>query len=84
MKSTEIKKLTIKMGKHEVDLTPDEARELRDVLDDLFGKSERIVTVPQPYIVPTYPYRWWYYEPSWKYMPTDTITVSYTADNSSS
>ena len=38
-----IKKLTLKIGKREITLTPDEARKLHQALDSLFEKEVKVV-----------------------------------------
>ena len=52
----EIQKIKIKIDKKEIDLSLEEARELKQLLEDLFGKVEYI---PMPYPQPVYPYRYW-------------------------
>jgi hypothetical protein len=66
MKSVEIQKLVIRIGEKEITLGLDEAKELRDILNDTFGTKE-IVRTPQteriyvPYFQePVQPYYWWY------------------------
>ena len=53
---SEIKKIVLSVGDKEIELTPDEAKELRKILGDLFGEKETTV-VPMPYpVYPNYPY----------------------------
>lgn len=58
--TVEIAKVTINLGDKTLELTPDEAKELKHILSELFG-SERVVNVPQPYpvYVRPYPYGYW-------------------------
>ena len=64
MSEISISKINIRIGKKEVELTPDEAKELQEILNETFGKKE-IVYIPSPYPVvqpvqPVYPpYRYW-------------------------
>ena len=57
-----IEKVNIKIGKEEIPLTPKQAKELRDLLNDLFGETRKEY-VPYPYPYPVYPYyrRWDYW-----------------------
>lgn len=50
---SELKKIVLQIGEKEIELTPDEAKELKKVLGDLFGE-DKTVFVPNPY--PVYPY----------------------------
>jgi hypothetical protein len=57
--STEIKKVVIRMGKKDVDLTLEEARELKDALAAFFPSS---IPISYPIIIERDPYwarRWW-------------------------
>ena len=54
--STEVKKIVIQMGKKDVELTLDEAKELRNALDDLFPMKSGPIIVP---VYPSWPYRYW-------------------------
>jgi len=55
---SEIKKIVLEIGDKEIELTPDEAKELKDVLNNLFGEKD-IVYIPKPYPV-YHPYpHWW-------------------------
>jgi len=56
---SEIKKIVLSVGDKEIELTPDEAKELRKILGDLFGEKETTV-IPVPYPVqPYYPWTIW-------------------------
>lgn len=52
-----VKKIVIEVGKREMTLSPKEAEELRDVLNEVLGQ-DRITTLPYPVSVerPIYPY----------------------------
>jgi hypothetical protein len=61
-KMVQVKSLTIKIGEREIEMTVEEAKNLKGVLDSLFEKEivvkKEIEVVPQPY--PVYPnYPWW-------------------------
>jgi hypothetical protein len=58
MTEVSISKICIKIGEKEVELSPDEAKELQEILNDMFGKRETVY-VPQPYPVYPNPYRYW-------------------------
>lgn len=62
MATVEVKKVSIKIGKKEIELSLEEAKELKQVLNDTFGK-ERVVTVPSSPIIIERPVRrpWPYY-----------------------
>jgi uncharacterized membrane protein len=55
--SVEIKKIVIKINDTELSLSPDDARELKKILDELIGTKETVY-------VPSYPHYpiYWYYE----------------------
>lgn len=73
----EIKKIVIKIKDKESELTLEEAEELWEVLDDLFSKEQRIITVPYyPYTVP-HIWKWW--EPTW--ISTETYSITCTSSN---
>lgn len=44
--SATIEKITIRLGKRSIDLTPDEARELRDVLEDVLAPKAKEPVFP--------------------------------------
>jgi len=81
-----IKKIELDLGGKIVSLTPQQAQNLKDALDDLFGKEivkvieKEFITIPQPY--PVYrdiePWRpRWYYDKVW----CDSNTASYKYDS---
>ena len=76
-KSIELKRLVIKIGDKELNLTPDEAKSLKGILDELFEESEKIERIiVQPYPYPYYPVI--YYEP-YKWTKTYTYPqITYT------
>ena len=69
-KDVEIKKMVIKMGKKDVDLSIDEAKKLHEALDTLFGKKE----------VYSYPYWDWRWDRDVVYCNNSTSTLEFTAD----
>ena len=54
----EVKKIQLKIGKKEISLTPDEAKKLKEVLNDLFDKEIIKEVIKETY--PVVPY--WYYK----------------------
>lgn len=78
-KKVKVSKIKIEIGENEFELTLEQARELRDLLEDTFGK-----TIYQPYPItnpiiverPIYtrPYRYW--EPTWTYTSGTTAISS--------
>jgi hypothetical protein len=83
----ELKKLVIKIHGKELMLTPQEAKELKGILDELFEESKEIEKVlPVPYPYPVYPWReviyvkpWtWEYHPMWTTIGTGNMI--YTAN----
>ena len=64
-KKATIKTIRIAMGDTEVELTPEEARGLRDALNEIYAAPAERVTlpIPTPYPVPVWPRwpqeRWW-------------------------
>jgi len=60
--TTKIDKIVLKIGKNVVELSPDEAKELKDMLNELYG-GEQVKYIPSPYTI--YP-RWIYSDP-WEY-----------------
>ena len=78
-----VDKISIKIGERELSLTPKQAKELRDILDEMYP-----ATTTPPY-VPIYidrwrerwPYRHWDW--TWGSGTSDTYTVSDTSGNSS-
>ncbi len=80
----ELKKLVIKIGDKELELTPEEAKTLKQVLSDLFEESEKIVekiyvqpypyfpiTVFSPQVIYIEPQKWAY-----PYITYGTITTT--------
>lgn len=65
--AVEIKKIIVRIGEVELSLLPEQAKELKSVLDDLLGKKETVFfPVYQPPIIyypvppiPTAPYYTW-------------------------
>ena len=57
-----IAKIIVKIGNKSIELTIDEARELYDNLDDMFGDKNTMI--PYPFIPETpYPIQPWHYYP---------------------
>jgi hypothetical protein len=79
-KTVEISKVNIKIGKKEIELSVEEAKELKEILNETFGEKG-VVYIPQPYPVYERPWRWRYWgEPTWTYVSggTDATTQCYT------
>jgi hypothetical protein len=76
-KKVEVSKINIKIGKKEIPLSLNEAKELRDILNDTFGKQETVYLSGTPYPVYPRPYRYWY--PT--YAPYVTYSGSNVSDN---
>lgn len=74
MSDVEIKKLQIKIGKKEVNLSIDEAKQLHAALGEMFGKPERVEKVTE--VIRDRPYYWpWQssdYRPRWSNAPVLT------------
>ncbi len=66
MTKIQVDKIRISIGRKVLELTPDELRELRDVLDATFPTETRYVP-SQPIIIerPTYPRPWRYWDTTW-------------------
>ena len=66
MRKTAIKKVVIEIDGKDVELTMEQARELKTALDELFGEKVREVRIPEPYpVYPRRPYVWPWREPVW-------------------
>ena len=62
MEKAEIKKIVLDLGDKEVELTPEQAKSLWELLDELYGKVVHPVTYPI-YIDRYVPHRpYWYYD----------------------
>ena len=46
MEKVEIKSIKIKIGKVEANITIEEAKKLKGLLEDIFGKEKEVVTIP--------------------------------------
>ena len=59
--TVKIAKINIKMGKKKVSLSVEEAKELRDLLNDTFGEQKAIFMPSSPIIIdrPYHPWRYW-------------------------
>ena len=68
MDKVEIKTVNIQVGKKQLSLTVEEAKKLKEVLGELFGK-EIVKEVNEIHHYDHYPYRWY-----WDYQPTTPIT----------
>lgn len=69
-KKVKVSKINIKVNKNtEIELSLEEAKELQKLLNDTFGTSERVITVPSaPAIIPypVFPRPWRrYWEVTW-------------------
>jgi len=72
-KNVKVSNINIKIGKKEVTLTLEEAKELRELLNETFGDKETMY-VPNPY--PVYPIwerpcRWYYWDVTYHTTNTD-------------
>ena len=84
MKNISIENITIKIGKKTIELTPDEAKELKYQLDGFIGVKEYVPYYPLtiPYIIPSCPYvapaEPYYppYEVTWGPVTSDICTVT--------
>ncbi len=74
MAKAKIEKVVIAIGKKKIDLTTEEAQQLKEALDELFGAN--IVTYPI-----TVPYRPWYWEPPQPVWTSDTIMCQYSGSS---
>lgn len=71
----ELKELVLKFGNKEIALTPDEAKQLKEILGELFGEEKTVINVPS---YPIYIERW--YEPRvWRYetLPYTSPTITW-------
>ena len=76
-----VSKIVVKMGKKEVELTLEEAKELQELLNDTFGKKETVYIPGSPIYIER-PYHWTY--PRWevtygntsKFQSDGTLTYS--------
>lgn len=57
--------MVIELNGKDVELTMEQARELKAALDEMFGEKVREVRVPEPYPVYRRPYIWPWREPYW-------------------
>jgi len=77
MAKIEIKRIVLKVGDNEVVLSLEEARELKEILGELFGKDTTTIVIPSsPIYIETNPYRWTHpynpYVPTYPTYPTIT------------
>jgi len=70
-KAVEISHVNIRIGKKEIALSVEEAKELRDILNDVLGQNERPIYIASPYpvYVEPWPYKWW--------QTSDTGTITF-------
>lgn len=61
VKKIEVKKIVIQMGDKEATLTIEQARELKDALNDLLGTKETVYLPSSPLVIerPYYPHPYW-------------------------
>lgn len=71
-KGVEIKRIVIRLGDKEVSLTPSEARELKDILKEMFG--DQVVTPNTYHVYPVYPWYEPYRTDRWEVTVGDTQT----------
>jgi hypothetical protein len=65
-----IERINLRIGKKDIPLTLDEARDLKDALEDLFGHVTYYPTYP------VYPYTWHYHGPYWASTYSTSGTVN--------
>ena len=72
-KEVKVSGVRIKVGDVDIEMSLKQAKELHEMLDDLFGKEVKIVRDTQwiPYYPPIYPSRPWY---GWEITWDDTTT----------
>ena len=76
-----IKKIELNLGGKVVSLTPNQAKKLRDALNELFGETVKreYIPYPQPFIEPWRPWRWDWQEPH--YLTSSGTTCAYSSDD---
>jgi hypothetical protein len=80
-KKIEVTKVVIRIGDKPVELTIDQARELKDALNELLGSKETVYLPSSPVIIDRpYPYP---YTPYWTITYGNTGTVTYSASMNS-
>lgn len=67
-----VERIEIKIGKKVLSLTPEEMKELRDVLDQTFPK-EKVTYIPGQPIIIDYPRPWKWWEPIWMDRTTNEV-----------
>ena len=79
MKSVDISRVVIDIGGKEIELSLDEAKELKDILNETFGNKQEPIYIPSPY--PVYePWRYRHWEP-YRITCGNTITFSTTTQS---
>jgi hypothetical protein len=86
-KDISISKIVLDVNGKKIELSLDEAQELEEILGKLFHKETEIITVPQPYPYPVYPYAIWEHIPKpykkWD-ITWDTTSIYCTSSTSGS
>ena len=77
-KNVKVSNISIKIGKNKITLTLDEAKELKELLNETFGDKETVY-IPQPYPIYERPWRWEYWDVY--YTPLQHWTYDNTSDN---
>jgi hypothetical protein len=79
-----IEKIEVDLDGKSITLTPKQAENLKDALDDLFGvtviKTTEKEYVPIPNAYPWTPW-YWHWEREYPYTTTAGVTCSYTSDD---
>jgi hypothetical protein len=72
-----IKKIELDLGGKTVELTPQQAQNLKEALDDLFGKE---IVVQREYVQPFQPLPYVYPYPIWEWRPPRTGDFYWSGD----
>lgn len=75
-----IEEIVINIKDTKLSLTPDEARELKEILEKLFSKEVTFVPYPYPEPYPVYPYR----HPYWSVTTSVNDSGKYTIQSNQS
>lgn len=80
----EVSGINIKIGDKEIPLTPAQAKELQDVLNDMFGRSVVVpvrdtIVIERPYYIPGRRYQYWG-TPMYRTVSGGPVTMTLTAN----
>lgn len=77
-----VKKIVIEVGGVELSLSPEDAKTLRNALNELYPPKEKIQFVPSPYpVYPARPYYWHEYQSSFRLASTTSASGTTTPLN---